>query len=317
MNSNAIFLTDNKNFDDNKILQKIRKSNNVKNDILNFIILIDQNEIKTNSILKNQYEELIFKIFNEFYDSIDLDIVNYYYWHTDFAIGVLSRITDKKYEKSLTKIINHTQNLLCTECGNNYLRHFNSRQKYKEAKSNNRYSICDICDDKLIQEHELLIEEKILEKEEILQMSSHSLIENLKSMPYKEYLQTDHWKETRKKALHRANYKCQLCSNKDALNVHHNTYENRGQEKDEDLIVLCQECHAKHHEKSEDKDMVVKNRNKTKTAFFIYIKGLDNSLDTQINTFLENTYYNEIVDIKMTQGNNDSYEIYSALLIYS
>jgi hypothetical protein len=135
-------------------------------------------------------------------------------------------------------------------------------------------------------------------------------------MPYKEYLRTDHWKKTRKNALHRANYKCQLCSSKEDLNVHHNTYENRGQEKDEDLIVLCQKCHAKHHNKSEDEEVIVENRNKIKTVLFTYIRGMDKSLDIQINAFLEKTYYKEIIDIKMTQGNNEGYEIYSALLIY-
>lgn len=83
-------------------------------------------------------------------------------------------------------------------------------------------------------------------------ISKYCNIENitdLKYMPYKEYLQTNHWKIVKKKALIRAGNKCQLCSSKLNLNVHHNTYENRGQEKDEDLIVLCQDCHGKFHDK--------------------------------------------------------------------
>jgi len=71
----------------------------------------------------------------------------------------------------------------------------------------------------------------------------------LKEMPYEEYLQTQHWINTREMTLIRANYECQLCRSKYKLNVHHNTYENRGNEKDEDLIVLCEDCHAKHHGK--------------------------------------------------------------------
>jgi len=72
-------------------------------------------------------------------------------------------------------------------------------------------------------------------------------IEELRKMPYEEYLQTGHWQNIRKQALFRAKYKCQLCSNKGKLFVHHNTYENRGEEKDEDLIVLCKDCHEKFH----------------------------------------------------------------------
>ena len=68
-------------------------------------------------------------------------------------------------------------------------------------------------------------------------------------MPYQEYLQTKHWRNKRYEALKRANHKCQLCGSKENLQVHHNTYDNRGNEKDEDLIVLCEICHAKFHDK--------------------------------------------------------------------
>lgn len=67
---------------------------------------------------------------------------------------------------------------------------------------------------------------------------------------YSEYLKSEHWQKTRKRALSRAKYKCQLCGNKnEKLNVHHNTYENLGNEKNEDLIVLCESCHSKFHDK--------------------------------------------------------------------
>jgi len=82
-------------------------------------------------------------------------------------------------------------------------------------------------------------------------------INDLKTMPYKEYLETKHWEITRKRILEKANYKCQLCSSKKNLNVHHNTYKNRGQEKDEDLIVLCKKCHTKFHDKHND--LIYKN----------------------------------------------------------
>ena len=66
---------------------------------------------------------------------------------------------------------------------------------------------------------------------------------------YKEYLNSDHWKQIRLKALDRAGNRCQLCSSTDNLNVHHNTYKNRGNEDLKDLVVLCRECHAKFHDK--------------------------------------------------------------------
>lgn len=89
------------------------------------------------------------------------------------------------------------------------------------------------------------------EKLQIQVLSQEELdqINILKTMPYQEYLQTEHWRNKRKSALKRAKYKCQLCNNKENLQVHHNTYENRGNEKDEDLIVLCEDCHKKFHDK--------------------------------------------------------------------
>lgn len=72
---------------------------------------------------------------------------------------------------------------------------------------------------------------------------------DLQTMPYRDYLQTAEWQETRKQALKRAHYKCQLCNREGRLNVHHKTYEHRGQELNSDLIVLCENCHGKFHDK--------------------------------------------------------------------
>lgn len=71
----------------------------------------------------------------------------------------------------------------------------------------------------------------------------------LRTMPYREYLQTPEWQATRKDALRRAGYRCQVCGATGfKLNVHHNTYERRGEEYARDLIVLCYPCHNAHHD---------------------------------------------------------------------
>lgn len=57
------------------------------------------------------------------------------------------------------------------------------------------------------------------------------------------------WKEARRRALKRAGFACQLCNSKDkTLNVHHRTYERRGNEQNNDIIVLCEDCHRKFHD---------------------------------------------------------------------
>lgn len=72
---------------------------------------------------------------------------------------------------------------------------------------------------------------------------------DLRTMPYDDYLKTDHWQAVRRGALERADHRCQLCNSAERLNVHHRTYERRGCEEPNDVTVLCQSCHAKFHNK--------------------------------------------------------------------
>ncbi len=72
---------------------------------------------------------------------------------------------------------------------------------------------------------------------------------DLKTMEYRAYLATPHWQRIRQGALARAAYKCILCDGTSNLNVHHKNYERRGQERPDDLIVLCKRCHQTHHGK--------------------------------------------------------------------
>jgi hypothetical protein len=69
----------------------------------------------------------------------------------------------------------------------------------------------------------------------------------LKTMPYRSYLMTAHWREVSAKAKQRAGNRCQLCNCKGNLESHHRTYERRGHEEDADLTVLCGDCHGKYH----------------------------------------------------------------------
>lgn len=74
-------------------------------------------------------------------------------------------------------------------------------------------------------------------------------LQELRTMPYRQYLQTPEWQETRRRHLKSTGYRCQVCNAYGvALNVHHRTYERRGNESFKDLIVLCQQCHEIFHE---------------------------------------------------------------------
>jgi hypothetical protein len=76
---------------------------------------------------------------------------------------------------------------------------------------------------------------------------THDRIQSLREMPYKQYLETEHWLCLRDKKLRNSKFRCQLCNASGELNVHHRTYENRGNEPLHDLIVLCRNCHEHFH----------------------------------------------------------------------
>jgi len=67
------------------------------------------------------------------------------------------------------------------------------------------------------------------------------------SPEYKKYLASPDWQARRNKALDRAGHKCQVCSRRMGLDVHHNSYERLGHEVDTDLTVLCRRCHDLYH----------------------------------------------------------------------
>jgi len=67
-------------------------------------------------------------------------------------------------------------------------------------------------------------------------------------MTYTEYLQTDHWKKIRKWVLGFWDHKCSLCFSSRNVEVHHRTYERLYHELITDLIVLCDNCHERHHD---------------------------------------------------------------------
>lgn len=71
----------------------------------------------------------------------------------------------------------------------------------------------------------------------------------LREMPYEEYLKTNHWDAVRHRTFQRHGRRCYIgsgCSG--PLDVHHVTYDNRGDEKPEDTIPLCRKHHQMKHD---------------------------------------------------------------------
>lgn len=67
-----------------------------------------------------------------------------------------------------------------------------------------------------------------------------------KFVPYDEYIHSDEW--IKKSALARKrNSRCSLCNREYKLTTHHRTYKNLGYEEQNDLTVLCENCHYIFH----------------------------------------------------------------------
>jgi hypothetical protein len=64
------------------------------------------------------------------------------------------------------------------------------------------------------------------------------------SAEYDEYMQSDEWRELCKRLANKCKHHCQICgAHKRRLSGHHLTYERLGHELDEDIQMVCFDCH--------------------------------------------------------------------------
>lgn len=81
-----------------------------------------------------------------------------------------------------------------------------------------------------------------------LSVANPDRADELATMPYHWYLQTLEWRWRRNAILRRDRKRCVRCHTRySELHVHHRTYERRGHERLDDLMTLCERCHAKEH----------------------------------------------------------------------
>ena len=79
----------------------------------------------------------------------------------------------------------------------------------------------------------------------------------LNSMLYPAYLNSPYWRGLRDRIKKNAGHKCQICNSNKSLEVHHRTYDNRGDLDNEikDLVCLCKECHEWYREKNKKSEL--------------------------------------------------------------
>lgn len=79
-------------------------------------------------------------------------------------------------------------------------------------------------------------------------LRQQALLAEYRQRPYAERRQTREWAQLKRQIHCRDGYRCRLCGNGEGpLHVHHCTYENYAEERLEDLITLCGECHRRFH----------------------------------------------------------------------
>lgn len=180
-------------------------------------------------------------------DNEDLtdEVVHYLYWFEErVPVTALKQAFDRwpasqTRKANLHKAIRNAQiEFTCQQCKQPFLKEFNSRS---DLANIGRYTItCKPCQEK----NNLHTKEQYRQWE----IQRQQRLDFLHTMPYYDYLQTPEWQDTRKRAMKRAGFRCQVCNAYGVrLNVHHRTYERRGYEENRDLIVLCENCHGIFH----------------------------------------------------------------------
>lgn len=69
----------------------------------------------------------------------------------------------------------------------------------------------------------------------------------MQNVEYETYIASDAWRERAALLIVARGERCERCGRADSLGVHHLTYERLGEERDDDLLVLCVRCHAGQH----------------------------------------------------------------------
>jgi len=209
-------------------------------------------EIEETKIYLKELEKSLSDITKKFKDYSEeeiIEIANYLYWNvSQIKSKVIAEELLNMTIRGLLKIIKPFEsNIKCKLCNTSLFCKSRNELTYNR---NNKFFICKKC-------REQRNEERIKTRD-IETSNRNKNINYLKNLQYSEYLQSKHWRHFRENVLKRSNYRCSICNTDNNIHVHHRTYENRGHENYEDVIVLCGNCHHLFH-KTKHIEKEVKN----------------------------------------------------------
>ena len=106
---------------------------------------------------------------------------------------------------------------------------------YKNTYQKSATNVCGSTHHKIQNEELLLAKIKLLQK-------------NKTGIDYYAYINGDEWKDKSEQWKVKANRTCTLCSSTEVLQSHHLTYCRLTKEHDNDILVVCKNCHGILHE---------------------------------------------------------------------
>ena len=71
------------------------------------------------------------------------------------------------------------------------------------------------------------------------------MIENQHSPEYEAYMHSQKWIDRKRRIFKKRGRVCQMCGATSGLEVHHKDYTRLGHEIDDDLLIVCRDCHPK------------------------------------------------------------------------
>lgn len=65
---------------------------------------------------------------------------------------------------------------------------------------------------------------------------------------YNDFLESDEWQENKRRIIQDRGYCCERCGSTEGIKLHHLNYDQElGSETDDDLMLLCDDCHNDAH----------------------------------------------------------------------
>lgn len=220
--------------------REIQKNNitDLRYQITNLLDLIDmaKHQLDYANLLMDESKKRLDSSISDFIVDSDEsdrnDLVRYLYWKTDMSPTSIGELIDVNKERIYGIAGPLPIQMNCEICQRTYVSTIRSRNE-QPSKT------CASC------------EAVKIRKEHDIWMNQWTKTPMNSPVNYASYLSSHAWKKTARKMREKAGFKCQLCgANDKPLNVHHNSYERLGRERDDDLVVLCEPCHHRFHNQS-------------------------------------------------------------------